>query len=269
MSPTIRTLLASFLIAAVAPMGLAALDLEQSAYAKNGGGNGGGNGGSNGGGKGGGNAGGHGDHGNKGANASAKGQAKAAKADTEDGEGEGLSPNELGKLNGVMHASPNAIAHANENSPIGTARAFGEALAGFLGLSDEDTTEGEGDEVADETDQVTTDDLADMMANMTNKPVTADQVQAVAEKVGVETTDEAPTDETTGDETTDDQISEDPTEGEGEGTPALDQATAQEIADKTNDIHGFDTDTEGDSTEGDDTADAGDTGDTGEETVTN
>ena len=58
MNPTIRNLLASLLIAAVAPMGLAALDLEQSAYAKNGGGKGGGNGGgggNNGGGKGGGN----------------------------------------------------------------------------------------------------------------------------------------------------------------------------------------------------------------------
>ena len=181
MSPTIRNLLTSLLIAAVAPMAMAALDLEQAAYAGNGngGGKGGGNGGGNGGGKGGG-------HGNKGD--TAKAEAKAAKTKTdEESDGEGLKPNELGKLNGVLHASPNAIAHANENSPIGTARAFGEALAGFLGLGDEETTdegttEGEGDAVADdETTDI--DQLGEMMAKMTNKPVTADQVQAVADKL--------------------------------------------------------------------------------------
>jgi len=48
MSPTIRTLLTSVMIAAVAPIGLAALDLEQAAFAGNGNGNGGGNGGGNG-----------------------------------------------------------------------------------------------------------------------------------------------------------------------------------------------------------------------------
>ncbi len=287
MRQTIRTLLTSFLIAAVAPMGLAALDLEQPAYAKNG--NGGGNGGGKVGGNGGGNGGGQaGEHGNKGGSASAKGQAKAAKTGTEDGEGEGLKPNQLGKLNGVLHASPNAIAHASENSPIGTAREFGEALAGFLGLGDEDTTEGEGDEVADDgTDEPTIDELGEMMANMTNKPVTADQVQAVADKVGIETTDEAPTDEAptdeastdeaSTDETTDEQASEEPSEGEE--SPALDQATAQEIADEANEIHGFDNgdETSGDDTGSGDTADAGDTsddtgdttGDAGEETVTN
>jgi hypothetical protein len=103
-----------------------------------------------------------------------------------------------------------------------------------------------------------------MMARMTNKPVTADQVQAVAEKVGIETTDEAPADEGTTDE---DQAAEDTTDDPtaDEEPAALDQATAQEIADKANEIHGFDT---GDDTtdDGDDTADAGDTGD---ETVTN
>ena len=71
-----------------------------------------------------------------------------------------------------------------------------------------------------------------------------------------------PTDEDqAADETTDDPTA-------GDEPPALDQATAQEIADKANEIHGFDTaDDEGDdTTDGDDTADAGDTGD---ETVTN
>jgi hypothetical protein len=274
MSPSIRTLLASFLIAAVAPVGLAALDLEQPAFAGNGNGNGGGNGGGHGGGNGGGHGGGHGgDHGKSSeAHGNAKDQAKTADADveaTDEGtEGEGLAPNELGKLNGVLHASPNAIAHASANSPIGTAREFGEALAGFLDSAEtpeEGEAPAEGEEATTEEEAPTIDDLAEMMANMTNKPVTADQVQAVAEKVGIETTDEAPADEgTTDEEQAADETTDDPTAGDEPA--ALDQATAQEIADKANEIHGFDT---GDDTtdDGDDTADAGDG--TGDETVTN
>ena len=265
MNPTIRTLVTSFMIAAVAPIALAALDLEQAAFAKNGngGGNGGGHGGGNGGGK---------DHGKSGEAHGKSSEAKAAKAeakavDADEGEeSEGLAPNELGKLNGVLHASPNAIAHASANSPIGTAREFGEALAGFLD-SAEEPTEGEapaeGEEATTEEDTAPTiDDLGEMMARMTNKPVTADQVQAVADKLGIETTDEAPADEdTTGDEAAED-ATDDP--AAGDEPPALDQETAQEIADKANEIHGFDT---GEDT-GDDTTD-GDTADAGDETVTN
>jgi hypothetical protein len=243
MSPTIRNLLASLLIAAVAPMALAALDLEQPAYAKNGngGGNGGGHGGGNGGGNGNGNGGGHGNgHGDNAKGGNANGHSKTADASNTDGEGDGLAPNELGKLNGILNASPTAIAHASASSPKGIAREFGEALADLL---DSKNTTPPAD--TEEPDQVTTDQLGEMMARMTNKPVTADQVQALAEKLGIETTDEPPADE---------QASE----GEGEQAPALDQETAQEIADKANAIH--------------DTADAGNTGDTdddAEETVTN
>jgi hypothetical protein len=280
MTPTIRTLVASLMIAAVTPIGLAALDLEQAAFAKNGngGGNGGGHGGGNGGGKGGGNGGGNGHGKSSEAHGNAKAEAKATKAakaeaaeDGQSDDGEGLAPNQLGKLNGVLHASPNAIAHASANSPIGTARAFGEALAGFLDSAEETPAEGEapaeGEDTA-EDEAPTIDDLAEMMAHMTNKPVTADQVQAVAEKVGIETTDEAPTDQDTTDEDqTADETTDDPTADDKPA--ALDQATAQEIADKTNEIHGFDTGD--DATDGEDTADAGDTetGDTGDETVTN
>jgi hypothetical protein len=93
--------------------------------------------GGNGGGHGGGHGGGNGGNGKSSeAHGNAKGHAKTSDADVEatdeETESEGLAPNELGKLNGVLHASPNAIAHASANSPIGTAREFGEALAGFL-----------------------------------------------------------------------------------------------------------------------------------------
>ena len=221
MSPTIRNLLTSVMIAAVAPIGLAALDLERPAFAGNG---------------------------NGGmvagtavatvavmaavmAVAMATATARAAKPtamprvrcqDVGRGrskplmtttESEGLAPNELGKLNGVLHASPNAIAHASANSPIGTAREFGAALAGFLDPAEtpeEGEAPAEGEEATTETRRRPSSDLAEMMARMTNKPVTADQVQAVAEKVGIETTDEAPADEGTTDEAAED-TTDDPT----------------------------------------------------------
>jgi hypothetical protein len=254
MSPTIRTLLTSFLIAAVAPVGLAAL--EQPAFANNGNGHGGGNGGGHGGGNGGGHGG---DHGNSATHDKASGHAKTttdadATSDTdtdEDSDTDGLAPNELGKLNGVLHASPNAIAHANANSPIGTAREFGEALGGFLGdqQTEEGTTEGtttEGTTTEDTTEPVTIDQLGEMMANMTNKPVTAEQVEAVAGKLGIET---APDDE---DATPDDpaatETSDEPSDTDE--APKLDEATAQAIADKANEIHGFTTDTSDEEVDG-------------------
>ena len=250
MRPTIRVLLTSFLIAAVAPMGLAVL-LDQPAYAKNGGGKGGGGGGKggdNGGGKGGG--GGHGggkggqsNNGSKsGGNPNAKGQSKTAKADTvktkDTLEGLGMAPNELGKLNGVLNASPNALMNASPSSPKGIARQFGATLAGML--SDETPTP--------EEQQAAMDQLGAMMADMTNKPVTGDQVQAVAGRFDIETTDEtADTTTTEGEQTT--------TEGE-QTTAALDQETADAIAAKANEIHGFATgdETAGDETAGDETA---------------
>jgi hypothetical protein len=262
MTPTIRTLLTSFLIAAVAPVGLAVLDLETPAFAKNGGGNGGGHGGGSGHGGDHGNSGNS--HGNSGNHAgTADDSDTTADADEPTDEDDGLKPNQLGKLNGVLHASPNAIAHASVNSPIGTARAFGEALGGLLGQTPttEDTTTGE-----DTTeDDVTIDDLGAMMAKMTNKPVTAAQVEAVAEKVGIETEEEAATGDETTQDTTTDETADDQTGDEGTA-PKLDEATAQAIADSANAIHdgtveGDDTADDGDTADAGDDADAGETGD--------
>ncbi len=260
MSPTVRNLLTSFLIAAVAPIGLAALDLEQPAFAKNGngGGNGGGHGGGNGGGHGGGNGGGHGH-----ANGHAKNAGSAAETETEIEENS-LSPNALGKLNGVLSASPQAIAHANINSPIGTARAFGEALADLLGAEEE--TEGEPlAEGEEETDEVTVEELGEMMANMTNKPVTAEQVEAVAAKVGVDLGEEAEGEVTEG-EVTEGEV----TEGEEPAEP--EPSLAQQIADEANEIHGFTDEADApddadDSDDTDETADADDTTDDTDETT--
>ncbi|HEY3147668.1 MAG TPA: hypothetical protein VGJ75_15025 [Dongiaceae bacterium] len=289
MTPTIRTFLTSFMIAAVAPVGMAVLDLETPAFAKNNGGNGGGNGNGHGGDHGNSSHGNSGNHGNtKSADTTADSDTDSV-ADADDTTDDGLAPNKLGKLNGVLHASPNAIAHASVNSPIGTARAFGAALGGFLGqTTTDDTTTGEDATADDQTDPVTVDDLGAMMAKMTNKPVTADQVEAVANKLGIETEEDTTGDDTTGDDTTQDAAADDQTGDEG-AAPKLDGATAQAIADKANEIHGFtddtadDGDTAGDqdddtASDGDtaddqdgDTADAGDDADTSDtdETVTN
>jgi len=252
MSPTIRTLLTSFLIAAVAPVGLAVL--EQPAFANNG--HGGGNDGGHGGGNGGGHGNSGGDHGNSASHDT--GHSKTANTDTDadtdsdtDTDTDGLAPNELGKLNGVLHASKTAIAHASTNSPIGTARTFGDALADFL----DQPTEGEADANADadeNTDPVSVDDLGAMMAKMTNKPVTPEQVEAVAEKLGIETVDEDTEDQTSEDQTSEDQTSEDP--ADDQEAPKLDPETAQAIADKANEIHGFTGDTSDDEDDSEDTA---------------
>ncbi len=241
MSPTFRYLMSSVLIAAAMPIGLAVLDLEQPAFAKNG--NGGGNGGGQGGGHGGGNGNGHGGGndgggGNQGkANGHAKQAAadegglsgakthKAAKADlAADSDGDdapddagSLKPSALGKLNGVLHASPQAIANASINSPIGKARAFGEALAGFIGATDE-TGEEDGGEVDGEeagAEPLSVEDLGALMAGMTNKPVTAAQVEAVADRLAADDPD-------------------------NEALQDIDPDLAQDIADEANEIHGFD-----------------------------
>lgn len=268
MTPTIRTLLTSFLIAAVAPVGMAVLDLETPAFANNAGGNGGGHGGGNGHG---------GDHGNSGNHGDrAKSNDTTDDTDvTEDttDEDDGLAPNQLGKLNGVLHASPNAIAHASLNSPIGTARAFGEALGGFLGqTATADATTGEDTT----TPQVTIEDLGAMMAKMTNKPVTAEQVEAVANKLGIETAPDTTGDQTTQDttsDTTSDTTTDTTSDDQTNTAPQLDKATAQAIADSANAIHEgtADSDTaDSDTADTGDTGEAGDAGDTStDETVTN
>ncbi len=245
MSPTIRTLLTSFLIAAVAPIGLAALDLEQPAFAKNGNGNGGGNGGGHGGGNGGGHGGGNGG-GNGGGQGNGNGQGHAKTADTgasaqahDDGESDGLSPNELGKLNGVLHASPTAIEHASTNSPIGTARQFGEALSGFL---DDDTPAGEGDEAAEGD----TDSSHDGRSGRDDGQ--HDQ-QAGHGRTGPGGGGKAGYRDTVAEETDGDDSDDQASDSEA---PKLDQETAQEIADKTNEIHGFTDDTSDE--DGDETA---------------
>ncbi len=219
---SLRPFILATLIGSLAPLPLAMLDLEQAAHAKN---NGGGNGGGNGGAHGGGNGGGHGNGGSHGNGNSGGGNgAQASNADattgttdvkahkptkTELADDPSLSPDALGKLNGVLHASPQAIANASPNSPLGMARELAEALGGFL---DPEAAPGEDPEA----EPITVADLGALMAGMTNKPVTAAQVEAVV-----------------------DRLAED--DPENPALQDLDPGLAQEIADEANKVKGYDT----------------------------
>jgi hypothetical protein len=83
-----------------------------------------------------------------------------------------LHPNNLGRLNGFMHASPQALANASPNSAVGVlSKTYKDALAGYLGL-------GEDEDVV-----VTEDDLAAILARAANKPLSPEQIDAINEKL--------------------------------------------------------------------------------------
>ena len=119
----------------------------------------------------GGNGKGHG-HGNANANGHAKGletdgTQTANTAHTKDklAKTDPMHPSNLGRLNGFMHASPQALANASPNSAVGTlSKTYRDALL-----------------AADGT--ITTDDLAGILAEAANKPLTGEQVIAVHEKL--------------------------------------------------------------------------------------
>lgn len=77
----------------------------------------------------------------------------------------------FGKLNGFLHASPTAIAHAAPNSAIG------KVVAGYGGLLKTYL------EPADGTTPPTAEDLAAALEAAANKPLTADVVAAINAKL--------------------------------------------------------------------------------------
>jgi hypothetical protein len=104
------------------------------------------------------------------------GKSKLAEDDedtlTEDDE-DSLHANELGRLNGFMHASPQALANASPNSAIGKiSKEYRDALLGFTGT---------GEEAPDEA--ITEEELAGILAEAANKPLTGEQVIAIHEKL--------------------------------------------------------------------------------------
>jgi hypothetical protein len=84
-----------------------------------------------------------------------------------------MHPSNLGRLNGFMHASPQALASASPNSAIGTlSKTYKDALLGYTGTAEE---------VPEEA--ITEEDLAEILAEAANKPLTGEQVVAIHEKL--------------------------------------------------------------------------------------
>jgi hypothetical protein len=76
-----------------------------------------------------------------------------------------MHPSNLGRLNGFLNASPQALANASPNSAVGTlSKTYRDALLNVDGT-------------------VTTEDLAGILAEAANKPLTGEQVLAVHEKL--------------------------------------------------------------------------------------
>jgi hypothetical protein len=159
----------------------------------------GGNGGNRGdaGGNGNGNANGHsnsGPGGRNGPSGNAGPGSAATDADTDVSDDDSsLSPQGLGKLNGFLHASPNALANASPNSSIGRiAHGFGDALSDYAKAQQEQEQQpSDGTGSGDSTTATgtttptgpTAEDLGAILAGATNKPVTAAQVQAIVDRL--------------------------------------------------------------------------------------
>jgi hypothetical protein len=87
-----------------------------------------------------------------------------------------LSAHGLGKLNGFFHASPQALANASPNSSIGRISQTFRAALSAMAAVDQSAT---GGTAAAPTEA----DLGAILADATNKPVTAAQVRAIAARL--------------------------------------------------------------------------------------
>lgn len=101
-------------------------------------------------------------------------QAKAGHAKGKVAKDDPMHPSNLGRLNGFLNASPNALKNTAPNSAIGIlSKTYADALAGYLATDDTTTT----------TTTVTEDDLAAILAKAANKPLTGEQIVAINEKL--------------------------------------------------------------------------------------
>jgi hypothetical protein len=111
----------------------------------------------------------------KGIGAEQSQQAKAAHAKSHIAKDDPMHPSNLGRLNGFLNASPQALKNTSENSAIGIlSKTYRDALLGYA-TSSEESEEGE--------ETVSTEDLAAILAKAANKPLTGEQVLAIHEKL--------------------------------------------------------------------------------------
>ena len=218
---------ATALLIGSASAAIIAMPLGNLAHAGNGNGNGGGNGhGDHGGGHGNGGGQDHGGgqgNGNSGSSGnsgkSADGASDDTTADTSTGDDEStdgddgsLAANKLGKLNGFMHAAPSAIAHAAPNSAVGQiAKGFKELASDYAAANTTPTDPTDPDATPPSGPSI--DDLGAKLADATNKRVTANQVQAIIDRLAKLNPDNTPLNDL---------------------ATTLDAETAQDIADSAN-----------------------------------
>ncbi|MGH9895388.1 MAG: hypothetical protein ACREA0_26070, partial [bacterium] len=108
----------------------------------------------------------------KGPGAEKSQQAKAHPDKTKVAKDDPMHPSNLGRLNGFLHASPQALKNTSANSAIGTlSKTYRDALLGYAASTEE----------TEET--ISTDDLAAILAKAANKPLTGEQVLAIHEKL--------------------------------------------------------------------------------------
>jgi hypothetical protein len=114
-----------------------------------------------------------------------------------------MHPSNLGRLNGFLNASPQALANTSANSAIGIlSKTYAEALGSYLGLGEEE-----------ETDIATEDDLAAILAKAANKPLTSEQIDAINAKLAEQDEDLAGALDALAEQETDD-TPDDPTDDE-------------------------------------------------------
>ncbi|MBI2254047.1 MAG: hypothetical protein HYU58_05465 [Proteobacteria bacterium] len=209
-----------------------AMPVGNIAVAKNGGGNGGGHG--NGGGNGG-NAGGKSaDHAANDSDHANGGQNHSNKNATPDDD-DSPTASQLGKLNGFLHAAPEALNNASPNSSIGKiSQVFHDLLNGFAEQQAPEGTAEDG--TTEDPNEVTMDDLAGALADATNKTMSPEIVKEVLDRLT----------EVYGDDyssLTDEDPNETPGETPGEGEEPA-KSFAEDLSDRVNEINGFSSDSD-------------------------
>jgi hypothetical protein len=211
-------------------------DLDTAtAWAKdNGGGNGEGKG--NAGGNGGGNSG---DHANgQGKDHASNGQGKGLSKDVDSEEADiaaygksskvakddPMHPSNLGRLNGFFNASSTALKNASANSAIGiVSQTYRDALSAYLGSLEEDT---------EEQQEEALDDLAAVLAQAANKPLSPEQIEAINERLATENPEDA---------NLANLVDEDVEEGEDATDQVTNTELSAELADRANEVQDSET----------------------------
>jgi hypothetical protein len=178
-------------------------------------------------------------------------QAKAHPDKTKVAKDDPMHPSNLGRLNGFLHASPQALKNASANSAIGTlSKTYRDALLGYA-TSTEETEE-----------TISTDDLAAILAKAANKPLTGEQVLAIHEKLIAENPELAAA--AAPDESTETPESDE----DSETVDLMDPDFADQLADDANVIQATETNQglgSGDDADDDDTGDVADGDDDAED----